>query len=115
MALSGVHIACGFIGGLGKYQNSSVDLLGKVIWSQTMSAPGTTSQGAASTQTPAYDGDPSFEIYSSTDIYVAVGASPDPTQTTGKASSGSARILIPANTTRNIFCKAGDLLAWTPA
>ncbi len=110
MALTGVHVACGYVGDTG--QKGVVQSLGRApLWSQTMSSAGVTTSSA-----PKADGNlgsPSFEIRSSQDIYVACGATPDASQTTG--SGASARILVPANETRNLFCAPGDRLAWVLA
>lgn len=104
MALSGVHVACLFVGGAG--QGQQIQSLAKPpAWSQTMASAGITTQGA-----PNYDGgsgQPCFEIRSSADVYVAIGATPD-------ATNGP-RIFVPANETRNIFCASGDKLAWVAA
>ncbi|KQP82860.1 hypothetical protein ASF57_12045 [Methylobacterium sp. Leaf117] len=104
MALSGVHIACGYIGGKSGLNNRSL-ILSPPVWSQTMAAAGTTDKGAPAVAEDT--GDPSFEIRSSADIYVAIGAAPN-------ASTGT-RIFVPANETRNIFCSSGDKLAWIAA
>ncbi|MBA9071720.1 hypothetical protein FHR71_005506 [Methylobacterium sp. RAS18] len=110
MALNGVHIACGYVGDAG--QKGVVQSLGRApLWSQTMASAGVTTLAA-----PKSDGDlgsPSFEIRSSQDIYVAFGTTPDASQASG--SGGAARILVPANETRNLFCAPGDRLAWVLA
>lgn len=105
MPLSGAHIACGYVNAFG-----GAALLGKVIWSQTMSGAGTTTQ-AAPNQTDAAIGpggfNLAFEVRASSDVYVAVGAAPD-------ATNGP-RAFVPANETRNFFCRPGDRLAWALA
>ena len=109
MALSGVHVACGYVGGYAAI-SQQIPLLSAIAWSQTMTAAGTTSQAAPSQMAGS---DPSFEIRASADVYVAVGAVPDASQATG--SGNAARIFVPAGVTRNIFCKPGDKLAWIAA
>ena len=110
MALSGVHIACGFIGGSRFYQGES-DLVRKPSWSQTMATAGTTSQAAPDNgHRPGMGADlgqPSYEIRSSLDVFVAIGPTPD-------ATSG-ARLFVAAGETRNVFCDVGDKLAWVAA
>ncbi len=104
MALSGVHIACGYIGAAG-WNGAAQALLGSIAWSQTMASAGTTSQGAPSISQAT--GAPSYEIYASIDVYVAIGPNPDPVN--------GPRIFVPALTTRNVFCNGNDKLAWAVA
>ncbi len=104
MALSGVHITCGYVGA--KIADDWVGaLFGLVSWSQTMASAGTTSQAAP--QIFEHRGTPGFEVYATFDVFIAVGPAPD-------AVNGP-RIFVPAQTTRNIFCNVGDKLAWVPA
>ena len=110
MALSGTHIACGFVGHHGR-DGVVQALLGRVSWSETMAAAGVTANAAPET-TPTL-GEPSFEIRSSVDIFVARGKSPDASQAVG--SGNAARIFVPAGETRNVFCGPGDRLAWVAA
>ncbi len=107
MALTGVHVACLFVGGAGA-SRQVVEISGKAAWSQTMASPGTTTQAAVS-NSQTY-GDPCFEIRSAADVYVAVGKNPDASQTTG--TGDTARILVAGGETRNIFASPGDKLAW---
>lgn len=102
MALTGLHVVCGSIGGFGA-GGQAQQLLRRAIWSQTMAAAGTTGQSA-----PDVAGaEPSFELRASIDVFVAIGPNPD--ATTGP------RIFIPANETRNLFCTKGDFVAWVAA
>lgn len=111
MALSGAHIACGFVGHHGR-DGVVQSLLGRVVWSETMAAAGTTANAAPET-TPTL-GEPCFEIQTSIDIYVARGKAPDASQTVG--SGNTARILVKAtDTPRNWFCAPGEHLAWIAA
>ena len=110
MALSGVHVACGYVGGP-RDDKGGASLARKPAWSQTMAAAGATAQSAPSVSGRA--GSPAFEIRASIDVYVAIGASPDASQANG--SGDSARIFVPAGVTRNVFCDGGDKLAWVAA
>jgi hypothetical protein len=111
MALAGLHVACGHI----DIKEGAV-LMGSLSWSQTFSgaltSTVTTTQGASE---PGPKGQSftvaplGFEITTSVDAWVSWGGSPDPTQTTGTKST--ARILVRAGETRNVFCKNGDMLA----
>jgi hypothetical protein len=105
MAFTGAHITCGYAG-----SSSSAGLLplGRTpVWSQSMAAAGTTALGAPPVTS---QGEPSFEVRAASDIYVAIGTTPDASQANGAGQS--ARMLIPANETRNIICSVGDKLAW---
>lgn len=105
MALSGVHVACGYVGGAGR--NLQVQaLMKKPVWSETLAAAGTTTN-VAPTSVDQSVGDPCFEIRSSLDVFVAISSGPN--ATTG------ARLFVPANETRNVFCAPGDKLAWIAA
>ena len=110
MALSGTHIVCAYIGGQGA-QSYPMPLLAPPVWSRTMPAAGVTPE-VAPQQVAGHD--ISFEIRASADIYVACGPNPDAGQTVGTGKN-TARILVPAGTTRNIFAYPGDRVAWTPA
>jgi hypothetical protein len=81
MALSGVHVACVNIN-----LSNGASLIGKVSWSQTMTAAGTTASSAPN------DRNMSFEISAAADAYVATGATPD-------AAAGP-RVLVRAGETR---------------
>ena len=106
MALSGVHIACGYVGGAG--QRLAIQSLARAPGSsQTMAIAGTSALAA-----PAFDGQhgaPSFEIRTFTvDIWFAIGPNPDAT--------GGARLpLTVADGPRNVFCSPGDKIAWVAA
>lgn len=102
MPLSGAHIACGYVNAFG-----GAALLGKVIWSQTMGSAGTTMQAAPNPTEVAMGAGVAFEVRATSDIYVAVGVTPD-------AANGP-RAFVPANETRNFFCRPGDRLAWIAA
>lgn len=97
MALSGVHVTCGYTGG----REGNIRLFGPLLWSQTMSVAGTTTQVAPGL------GIPIFEVYSSADVYVAIGANPDATNGT--------RVFVPAATMCDFIARNGDKLAWVLA
>ncbi|ALN73519.1 hypothetical protein [Aureimonas sp. AU20] len=113
MALSGLHVACGFVGGYGRSQAGSVasssiaviPLLSKAVWSETLASAATTTSSAPAGGNGA--GAPVFTIRSSIDAWVAIGVAPD-------ATIGPRR-LIPAGTDVHLFVDSGDKLAWVAA
>jgi len=109
MAFSGVHITCGFTGFTSdKFpQQRRIALLGTAVWSETMSSPGTTTH--ASPYEDELAGEPVFSLYSSADIYFAIGPNPD-------ATNGTRRFLQ-ANTPMDIFGDraGGEKVAWVLA
>lgn len=106
MSLSGTHISCGYVNIM-----KGPGLLGEVQWSEMMTVPGTTTkivpQNRQFVEKGKQDRYPAFEIRASSDIYVSVGPTPDATN--------GARIFVPANETRHLFCTAGDRVAWIAA
>lgn len=110
MALSGVHIACGYAGGSGR-NGQTLPTTQKPAWSETMAEPGTTAQAAPAVGGQR-DGDPMFLIATSLAIFVAVG--PNPNAVTGP------RIFIAPATVNGvgylpIFADPGDKVAWVAA
>lgn len=103
MALSGLHVACCFVGSVEK-QIREAPVLRKPEWSQTLAIAGTTDATAPGVKD---NGDPVFHIISSVDAFVAVGPAPN-------ASTGP-RMLVQANTPIAIYVGAGDKLAWVAA
>ncbi|RWX72568.1 hypothetical protein [Mesorhizobium sp. M2A.F.Ca.ET.039.01.1.1] len=104
MALSGLHVACGFAGSIA-LRSTGFPILGKPSWSQTMPTAATTTQAA-----PKGDearGDPIMSVISSVDAFVAVGPSPD-------ATNGP-RYFVAANERLEFYVSAGDKLAWVAA
>lgn len=102
---SGTHIACGLV-----FTPGEAALLGKILWSETQANAGATTNIAPENPTVGGAhgvGKLAFEVSASVDIFVAVGPAPD-------AVAGP-RILVRAGTDRDIFCRPGDRLAWTPA
>ncbi len=101
MALSGMHIACGYAGNVVNKQQG-LSLMGPLVWSQTMAAPGTTNEAAP--QVSGGSGYPVFQLRASADSYAAISSNPD-------ATSGP-RIFVPANETVTIYAKPADKVAW---
>lgn len=101
MALSGVHITAGYTGPYGG-AHGFVALLGRSVWSQTMASAGTTTNSAPVVSD--LEREPIFSLYSSADIYYALGPTPD-------ATSGTRRFL-PAATAQDVFANPGDKVAW---
>jgi hypothetical protein len=112
MALTGVHVTCGYVGAA-----PGGALLGNQAWSQTMTSAGVTSIGAAFPQSGVVGAGAAsllgFEVTAAADAWVAWGAAPDASQVAG--SEATARILVRAGETRNILCRPGDKLAWVAA
>jgi hypothetical protein len=107
MALSGVHVACGYAGGVAK-GGAPMPVIRKPVWSESP-ASNTPSTNAA----PANDaasGDPLFAISTSAAIYVSIGLSPN--------ASVSPRIYVRANDTSDpypVYVSPGDKFAWVAA
>jgi hypothetical protein len=106
LALSGVHVACGY-SGPGYNKRHEVALLAECKWSQTMATAGTTTN--ASPIESEFAGAAIFSIISTVDIFFAIGTNPD-------ATNGSRRFLQ-ANTPMDVFGKreGGEYLAWVAA
>lgn len=101
MALSGVHVACCPV-----FNLNNASLVGRPTWSQTLASAGTTTNAAP-------DGPSVFVIRAASDVYVAMGAAPDASQTTG--SGDAARTFVEANATQTFAASAGQKLAWVAA
>ncbi len=106
MAFTGVHITCVFTGFTSdKFpQQWRIALLGTAVWSETMASPGTTTH--SSPYEDGLAGEPVFSLYSSADIYFAIGTNPD-------ATNGP-RQYLQANTPTDIFGDraGGEKVAW---
>lgn len=100
MALNGIHVVCARVA----TRVGATLVSSSPEWSQTLTSPGTT------TNASSIDGN-MLQISAGVDAFVAVGASPNAGNVTG-ADSG-ARYFIPAGSTREVFCKGGDKVAWT--
>ena len=106
MALTGVHIACGFAGN-NENPSLSYPVMGQVFWSQTMATAGTAAQSAS----PSGETGRSsimFEIDCAADVYVAIGQKPDPV-------NGPRRFFAAADGKAHWYCQPGDRLAWVLA
>jgi hypothetical protein len=115
MALSGVHVACGFAGGQGA-GGFAVQIGRPPVWSETLAAASTTVNVAPPYrgERDAHRGSPTFEIRASVDVFIAIGPVPDASQTVS-TMSGNSRLFVPAGETRNVFCNPNDKLAWVAA
>lgn len=100
-ALVGAHIVCGFTGTpLGPSMNP-LTLLGPIVWSETMAAPGVCAKSAPTS------GKPVFEFYALVDCYVAWGPNPDVVN--GPRAYFSATLGVP----QDYAAQPGDKFAWT--
>lgn len=116
MALSGLHVACCYSGAIGP-RDSEMPVIGSPVWSQTMASPATSTQSAGDVGnpiTPARAGQAVFRVVASADSWVAIGPSPDASQTTS-TTSNNARHFVPALTLCDFAVQSGDKLAWTTA
>lgn len=107
MALTGLHVACGYLGGLaGGFSPApqSANILRGLAWSETLSTAGTTTK---SVPVAGSNGDACLEISVSADAFVAIGPVPD-------AAAGP-RILVRATETRRFIAAPGDKVAWQAA
>jgi hypothetical protein len=104
MALSGLHVNCGYAGPFQR-RDAAVGILGRVAWSETMAAPGTTTNAAPANSDGA--GEPMFQVYAATDAFIAIGKSPN-------ASTGP-RVFVPAATRVEVYAEQGDKMAWIAA
>ncbi|WP_407529460.1 hypothetical protein [Methylobacterium oryzisoli] len=111
MAFAGCHVACLYVNSPG-----APGLIGGLQWSETLASAGTTSRAMPSNPSGPYPvGNyfPSFEITVSAESWVAVGPNPDASQASG--TGNAARFRIGAGETRNVWCTAGDKVAWAAA
>ena len=106
MALSGLHITCGYASS-SSHRHLGLPLLGKVVWAQTMTEAGITEHAAPSGNDTR--GAPMFQVRSSVDAFV----SPDPTP--DASSANSKRIFVPAGERVEFYAEPGDKLAWVAA
>lgn len=107
MALSGVHVTCASAGSRG-FNNSSIAVIGKAFWAETLASPGPTTQSAPSPTEQG--GRPLFQISAAADAFVSIGPNPDPvgaTKTRYFIKGGQAPI--------EIAVELGDKLSWVAA
>lgn len=104
MALSGLHVVCGFAG-IDGYDNAPQPIITKVVWSE---APATATQTTnAAPAADALGGAAIFRVWSTADCYVSIGQVPN--------ASASPRHFVPASTFYDIGVGSGDRLAWVAA
>ena len=104
MAFAGLHVTSGYAGSLTR-RADTFGVLGRVVWSETLASPATTTNVAPPISDGA--GEPMFQVKASADSYVAIGAAPN--ATTG------ARILVSAGERLEFYAQPGDKLAWIAA
>lgn len=107
MALAGVHVTCAYAGSRG-FANSSIPVIGKAVWAETLTSAGTTTNEAPSPTEQG--GQPLFQIASAADVFVSVGPAPDAnglTKIRYFIKGGLAPVEIAVN--------KGDKLAWVAA
>lgn len=105
MALSGLHVACGYAGGRTPNTPFPLPIPSPAAWSETLASAGTTTNVAPGSD--ATFGQPLMSVRCSIDAWVAMGASPN-------ATTGPRRF-IAANTDYDFFVNTGDKLAWIAA
>lgn len=112
MALSGVHIGCGYAGGRDAAKSVEVATPGPMAWSRTMASPGPTDLVAPRSDVAL--GDPIFWVTTAFDICFAWGPNPDASKANGDTRD-TARVLLRAGDTFNVFALPGDRVAWVAA
>ncbi|MBX5132530.1 hypothetical protein HJB80_07615 [Rhizobium lentis] len=104
MALSGLHIVCGYAGSqTARYTSQAV--LGKIMWSEAP-ASGVTSTNSAPVASDIA-GDPIFRLNAAADSWVSIGKTPD-------ATSGT-RFIVRAGADYDVYAQPGDKLQWIAA
>lgn len=101
--LAGLHVTCAFAGRPDSTRNAVQPVLAFPVWSETLSADGTTTQAAPE------DGC-IFHVTVSTEKYFAVGVSPDASLAVSTAVS-SARIHLSAGEKIDLYVRQGYKLA----
>ena len=99
MALTGIHVVCARVA----TRVGATLVSSSPEWSQTLTSPGTT------TNASSIDGN-MFQVSAGADAFVAVGKAPVASNATG--TDDGARYFLSAGSTREVFCKAGDKVAW---
>lgn len=99
MALTGIHVVCARVA----TRVGATLVSSSPEWSQTFTAAGTT------TNASSIDGN-MFQISAGVDAFIAVGKTPVASSVTG--ADDGARYFLPAGSTREVFCKQGDKVAW---
>lgn len=107
MAFSGLHVTFGFVGGPPNSGSSSSPIYGAMTSSDD---PATGVNSTASAPAATAGQYPMASVYAAADSWICVAASPgDPAQ------AASVRRFIPATTTVDFFCAAGDKIKWVAA
>jgi hypothetical protein len=104
MALTGLHVACGFAGSQSQRWTSQA-LLGKLVWSEAP-ASGVTSTNVAPAATDIA-GDAVLRINAAADSWVSIGKTPD-------ATAGT-RFLVRAGSDYDVYAQQGDKFQWIAA
>ncbi|MBX4989558.1 hypothetical protein [Rhizobium lentis] len=104
MALTGLHVVCGYAGSQSQRYTSQA-LLGKISWSEAP-ASGVTSTNAAPAATDIA-GDAIFRINAAADSWVSIGPTPD-------ATAGT-RFLVRAGADYDVYAQQGYKLQWIAA
>lgn len=103
MALSGIHVACGFAG-IDGFESSVPEIIKDVVWSESPASGVTSTNSAPNT---GGSGSPVFRVDVSADAYVSVGPSPN--------ASVSPRHFVRAGSPYDIGVKPGDKFQWVAA
>lgn len=112
---SGINVTCGLIG-----IKAGTSLMAVPTASQPLATAGATTfpNGAREPSirtSQSYDALMlGFEIQAAVDVWVSYGPTPT-ASASGGSGIGNACILVRSGETRNVFCNAGDQVAFTPA
>lgn len=104
MALTGLHVICGFAGS-SVHRDKSEAILGRVAWSEQPESGVATTNAAPGARDA--EGQAIFRIRAAADSWVSVGTAPNP-------STGT-RFLVAAGTDYDVFADEGDRLKWIAA
>ncbi|MDK4730336.1 hypothetical protein [Rhizobium phaseoli] len=104
MALTGLHVVCGYAGSQSQRWASQA-LLGKIAWSEAP-ATGVTSTNVAPASSDVA-GDPIFRVNAAADSWVSIGKTPD--ATAGK------RFLVRSGGDYDVYAEPGDKFQWIAA
>ncbi len=102
MALSGLHVVCGFAG-VPSANRSVQPVLNNIQWSEAPASATPTTRTAPGSES----GTPVFRIRTSADAWVAVGNSP--------VATTNPRVFVAAGADYDLGVSPGDKLAWVAA
>jgi hypothetical protein len=105
MAFTGLHITAAYVGPHYSRNQAKEDIVGKLLASETMDAPGTSTLAAPEVHEVA--GMATFRVSAAVDAFVAIGIEPD-------ANAGP-RDLVRAGETVSFYAEPGHRLAWVAA